>query len=108
MLDLTLRWTLQALAWVLRICTPEPAGRHRRTDTQETAVEEITAATVRRRRPEDWLDGTASPMIRPYVLTPAERRLRRVQRERRRALYLATVGIDVGPSLDLIHGGGAR
>lgn len=33
------------------------------------------------------------PLVRPYLLTPDERHL---QRERRRALYLATLGIDTG------------
>ncbi|WP_405881913.1 hypothetical protein OG762_26760 [Streptomyces sp. NBC_01136] len=41
------------------------------------------------------LDGRATALIRPYLLTPE-------QRSRRRALWLATYGIDVGPRH--IHG----
>ncbi|WP_369248412.1 hypothetical protein [Streptomyces sp. R41] len=90
MLDLTLRF----LAWMLSICTPHPRGRHR-----------LGAAPPLRIRPlppprfTELLDGSASRLVRPYVLSPAEHRR---QRERRRALYLATLGIDTGP--DRIHG----
>ncbi|MFI7008996.1 hypothetical protein [Streptomyces sp. NPDC050145] len=97
MLDLTLR----ALAWVLRICLPAPAGRHRAT----TAPPPPPLNPIRTAAPyrhTERLDGAAHPLVRPYVLTPTERRR---QRERRRALYLATIGIDVGPRLELIHGG---
>lgn len=41
-------------------------------------------------------------LVRPYVLTPDQRRERRCQRGRRRALWLAVHGIDVGPRW--IHG----
>ncbi|MBC2904051.1 hypothetical protein [Streptomyces cupreus] len=43
-----------------------------------------------------------TPLVRPYLLTPAERHERRRQRQRRRALWLAAYGIDVGPRR--IHG----
>ncbi|MGY0486449.1 hypothetical protein [Streptomyces sp. WG-D5] len=47
-----------------------------------------------------------SRRVRPYVLTPTERAAQRAeaqrQRARRRALWLAVHGIDVGPRL--IHG----
>ncbi|WP_018536616.1 hypothetical protein [Streptomyces sp. MspMP-M5] len=48
------------------------------------------------------LRGEDTPLVRPYVLTPAERRERRLRRERRRVLWLAVHGIDVGPRW--IHG----
>lgn len=97
MLDLTLR----ALAWVLSLCLPAPAGRHRATTTTppKPTARPIGAAPCRH---TERLDGAAHPLVRPYVLTHAERRR---QRERRRALYLATIGIDVGPRPELIHGG---
>ncbi|MFF7882111.1 hypothetical protein ACH40F_42630 [Streptomyces sp. NPDC020794] len=41
-------------------------------------------------------------LVRPYLLTAEERRARRSQRQRRRALWLAVHGIDVGPRR--IHG----
>ncbi|MCE4945829.1 hypothetical protein LVX13_22320 [Streptomyces albulus] len=40
--------------------------------------------------------------MRPYVLTEAERREQRLRRGRRRALWLAVHGVDVGPRR--IHG----
>ncbi|MCQ4042446.1 hypothetical protein ACFOSC_16450 [Streptantibioticus rubrisoli] len=39
------------------------------------------------------LDGEALPIVRPYVLAHEQRQ----QRQRRRALMLATMGVDVGP-----------
>ena len=48
------------------------------------------------------LQGEDGPLIRPYVLTPEERRERRLQRGRRRALWLAVHGFDAGPRW--IHG----
>ncbi|TGA84069.1 hypothetical protein E2651_42800 [Streptomyces sp. MZ04] len=47
----------------------------------------------------ELLDGSTQLLVRPYVLDLEE--LRR-QRARRRALYLATLGVDVGPQN--IHG----
>ncbi|WP_338700005.1 hypothetical protein V2W30_25250 [Streptomyces sp. Q6] len=96
MLDLTLR----ALAWVLRICMPAPSGRHR-------APFALAAPTPPPPpRYTERLDGAASHLVRPYVLSAAEHEhRRRQQRDRRRALYLATLGIDVGPRPELIHGG---
>ncbi|MFF2513324.1 hypothetical protein [Streptomyces sp. NPDC058086] len=41
-------------------------------------------------------------LVRPYLLTEEERRARRSQRQRRRALWLAVHGIAVGPRH--IHG----
>jgi hypothetical protein len=78
MLDLTVR----ALAWILTLCTPHPRGRHRLG---------------------------ALPPLR-FVPVPPPRRVtehpetaeHRRQRERRRAAYLATFGIDTGPTH--IHG----
>ncbi|WP_307675772.1 hypothetical protein [Streptomyces sp. V4I2] len=43
-----------------------------------------------------------TPLVRPYLLTAEERHERRLQRQRRRALWLAVHGIDVGPRH--IHG----
>ncbi|MET8470192.1 hypothetical protein ABZY90_06100 [Streptomyces sp. NPDC006422] len=98
MLDLIVRM----LTWVLGLCTPPPPGRHRLT----VPVPAVPAPPPRHTEP---LDAAAHALVRPYVLTPEEHR---AQRERRRALYLATLGIDTGPRH--IHGvrvpvaGGAR
>ncbi|MEW2394572.1 hypothetical protein [Streptomyces sp. NPDC046862] len=78
---------VRALAWVLNTLLPTPPGRHRAGSTPPPP------------RFTERLDGTASALVRPYVLTSAERRH---QRARRRALCLATLGIDTGPSH--IHG----
>jgi hypothetical protein len=90
-LDLTVR----LLLWVLNTCTPPPRGRHR------LGIRASLLAPPPP-RPTERLDGAASALVRPYVLTPDERHR---QRERRRALHLATLGIDVGPHPHLIHGG---
>ncbi|WP_282703299.1 hypothetical protein [Streptomyces sp. CC219B] len=90
MLDLIVR----ALAWMLSICTPSPQGRHRLGTPPPLRYIPIPPPRFTER-----LDGNASPLIRPYVLTPTEHRR---QRERRRAACLATLGIDVGPKQ--IHG----
>jgi hypothetical protein len=90
MLDLTLR----LLAWMLSICTPRPRGRHRLG-----SVPPLRYVPAPPPRFTDLLGGSTSRLVRPYVLDAAEHRR---QRERRRALYLATLGIDVGPTH--IHG----
>ncbi|MGW0943703.1 hypothetical protein ACWD4O_14305 [Streptomyces sp. NPDC002623] len=43
-----------------------------------------------------------TPLVRPYLLTPDERHERKLQRQRRRALWLTAHGIEVGPRR--IHG----
>ncbi|MEV7382110.1 hypothetical protein [Streptomyces lydicus] len=48
------------------------------------------------------LRGEDVALIRPYVLAPEERQERRVQRGRRRSLWLAVHGYDAGPRW--IHG----
>ncbi|MFI9050395.1 hypothetical protein [Streptomyces sp. NPDC053427] len=53
-------------------------------------------------RPPELLRGEDSYLIRPYVLSTEERRERRDQRGRRRALWLAVHGYDAGPRW--IHG----
>ncbi|MEU9125825.1 hypothetical protein AB0C96_39470 [Streptomyces sp. NPDC048506] len=53
------------------------------------------------RRP-GWLCGEDTALIRPYVLTPVEHQERRLQRGRRRALWLAAYDVDAGPRW--IHG----
>ncbi|NGO45763.1 hypothetical protein [Streptomyces ureilyticus] len=85
MLDLTLR----LLTWMLSICLPRPRGRHRLG-----ALPPLRYIPAPPPRFTERIDGSASPLVRPYVLDPAEHRR---QRERRRALYLATLGIDTGP-----------
>ncbi|GAA3806800.1 hypothetical protein ACFS5L_42625 [Streptomyces phyllanthi] len=89
MLDLIVR----ALAWVLNTFLPTPPGRHRAGNTPPPHIVPPPPRFTER------LDGAASALVRPYVLTPHERRH---QRARRRALCLAALGTDTGPSH--IHG----
>ncbi|MFA3840043.1 hypothetical protein [Streptomyces aureus] len=91
MLDHTVRF----LAWVLRLCSPPPRGRHRLGIRSSLLAPPPPSHTER-------LDGAASALVRPYVPTHDERHR---QRQRRRTLHLATLGVDVGPHPHLIHGG---
>ncbi|MFF4250911.1 hypothetical protein ACFY1L_06875 [Streptomyces sp. NPDC001663] len=91
MLDITVR----ALAWMLSLCTPSPRGRHRLGALPPLRITPVSPPP----RFTERLDGNASRLVRPYVLTPTEHHR---QRERRRAACLATLGIDVGPKH--IHG----
>lgn len=72
-----------------------PRGRHRAG--QQLSPPPARPVTPPRPRPRPGpyaidtpIDGRATAMVRPYLLTPE-------QRQRRRALWLATYGIDVGP-----------
>ncbi|WP_328342196.1 hypothetical protein [Streptomyces violaceus] len=87
MLDLI----VHTLAWALSLCTPRPRGRHRLNSLPPLRIVPTSPPPPRF---TERLDGNASRLVRPYVLTPTE--LRR-QRERRRAAYLASLGIDTGP-----------
>ncbi len=92
------------IAWILmpllRRLLPAP-GRHRADPVPPEVCGEDEPTMVLPRQPGWSIDD----LVRPYVLSAAERRSRRErteQRERRRALWLASYGIDVGPSR--IHG----
>jgi len=80
MLDLI----VSTLAWVLSLCTPHPRGRHRLGAGPPLRITPLAPPP----RFTERLDGNASRLVRPYVLSPAEHR---------RAACLATRGIDVGP-----------
>lgn len=82
-----------------------PARGSHRAAPPAVGREDAPALTLPRvplQRPGLPLRGEDSPLIRPYVLTPEERQERRLQRGRRRALWLAVHGIDAGPRW--IHG----
>ncbi|RKN36866.1 hypothetical protein [Streptomyces hoynatensis] len=80
---------------------PSP-GRHRGADSPAEPVREdlptLTLAPVMRA----WDSPDDDTLVRPYVLTSGERREWRLQRERRRALWLVSFGVDAGPRR--IHG----
>ncbi|MFD7325001.1 hypothetical protein ACFV9D_28585 [Streptomyces sp. NPDC059875] len=72
---------------------PPPAPRHRVPTRRSPYAREQAML----------LDGARSPLERPYLTAGSARA---VQRRRRRALWLATVGVDVDHRN--IHAGGAR
>ncbi|TJZ45392.1 hypothetical protein FCH28_29120 [Streptomyces piniterrae] len=95
-------------AWIfellLRLLLPA-RGRHRTAGSLPVVVHEeaptLVVPPVPVGRP-GLLRGEDTALIRPYVLTPEELQERRLQRGRRRALWLAVHGIDAGPRW--IHG----
>lgn len=86
-----------------------PHGRHRAPDGCPVlrGADAPTLTLPRLTRTSSlapWV-GQDDTLIRPYVLSPeerAERREGRSQGERRRALWLASHGVDVGPRR--VHG----
>ncbi|MFJ5939139.1 hypothetical protein [Streptomyces sp. NPDC093071] len=88
---------IPVLLWLLMLTLP-PTGRHRPVRTAHRRP----AAPPRHRAPAPRspyareqlmpLDGPRSPLARPYLATATARA---AQRRRRRALWLATVGVDV-------------
>jgi len=95
------------LKWTLARCTPHPHGRHRARHAHVATAQPGSARSPRTTPPRpqfaEALDGTASQLVRPHLLGDATAHLaRRRQRARRRSLYLATWGIDIGAHR--IHG----
>ena len=87
---------------IIRALLPA-GGRHRAVPTQSPLREPTLAYVPRRAEQADRVESVdAHPLVRPYLLTPEERHERRLQGQRRRALWLAVHGIDVGPRR--IHG----
>ncbi|MGW1372658.1 hypothetical protein ACWD6P_00015 [Streptomyces sp. NPDC002446] len=95
-------------AWIfellLRLLLPA-RGRHRSAGALPPVGRAGTPAVALPRIPvrqQGLLRGEDVHLIRPYVLTPEERQERRLQRGRRRALWLAVHGYDAGPRW--VHG----
>ncbi|MGW3392518.1 hypothetical protein [Streptomyces hydrogenans] len=86
--------SLLRLLWPARECHRPPA--------EPPAAPPIAVPSVPGRPPEPILRGEDSPLVRPYLLAHEQRERARRQRARRRALWLAVHGIDIGPRL--IHG----
>lgn len=89
---------------LLRLVWPV-AGRHRCFAAGGTPLTPVPAGLAPGRRPslhETLLRGEDSPLVRPYLLAHEQREKARQQRTRRRALWLAMHGVDVGPRR--IHG----
>jgi hypothetical protein len=89
---------------LLRLLWPA-SGRHRHHRNRHRAEGgarpiPVPAAPVVPRRPsphEALLRGEDSPLVRPYLLARERREHAKRQRARRRTLWLAVHGIDVGP-----------
>lgn len=79
---------------LLRLLLPAP-GRHRAVNTRPAAsrVDALTEYLPR----VPVLRGEDTVMVRPYLVAHERR-----QRARRRALWLAAYGVDIGPRL--VHG----
>ncbi|MGA5344837.1 hypothetical protein ACPCSQ_03915 [Streptomyces griseoincarnatus] len=93
---------------LLRLLWPA-SGRHRHGNRHRTGgaapAPEPAAPVAPGRRPsphEALLRGEDSRLVRPYLLAHERRARARQQRARRRTLWLAVHGIDVGPRR--IHG----
>ncbi|MDI3407952.1 hypothetical protein [Streptomyces cavernicola] len=91
---------------VLRLLLPTARGRHRLSGDQpaERPAEASPARIPHARAPLHTyaLHGEDSALVRPYLIAHEQRQEERRQRARRRALWLAVHGVDIGPRL--IHG----
>ncbi|MFJ3861239.1 hypothetical protein ACIPRL_34040 [Streptomyces sp. NPDC090085] len=91
---------------LLRLLWPPPPGRHRPPCVHILPVRPLPEPGPRPiPAPEPYLRGEDSPLVRPYLLAHERRQAKaeaRRQRGRRRALWLAVRGIDIGPRV--IHG----
>ncbi|MFI8092668.1 hypothetical protein ACIF9R_30825 [Streptomyces sp. NPDC086080] len=85
---------------LLRLLWPA-SGRHRHSVGGRASLAPVLAAPVapgRRPSPhEALLRGEDSPLVRPYLLAHEQREQAKRQRARRRVLWLAVHGVDVGP-----------
>jgi hypothetical protein len=77
--------------WILEILLA-PTGRHRAT-VPTAPVSAVRPPLPYRARFETF-DGGSVAIVRPYLVAHEKRREAYRQRERRRALVLATMGID--------------
>ncbi|MEW2630889.1 hypothetical protein AB0903_04330 [Streptomyces sp. NPDC048389] len=95
------------LHFILLLCEPllrfllPPSGRHRHHGRPQPSCG-TASAVVAQSPPCPLLRGEDSRLVRPYLTAHEARESVRLQRQRRRALWLAVHGIDVGPRL--IHG----
>ncbi|WP_406501481.1 hypothetical protein [Streptomyces sp. NBC_01590] len=81
----------------LRLLRPAQR-RHRPAEPYPSALP-ADVCRMPDRRPESMLRGEDSPLVRPYLVAHERREEARLRRARRRALWLAVHGIDIGPRL---------
>jgi hypothetical protein len=87
----------QTLKWLLQLLLPAP-GRHRAAVAQRPATAPHADKPALRPSPL-WRE---IGLVRPHLVAHERRQAQRLQRRRRRTLWLAVHGTDVGPRL--IHG----
>lgn len=85
---------------LLRLLWPAP-GRHRSAGAP-LAVPCGAAPTWPLSLPRPVLRGEDIGLVRPYLVAHERRQMERQQKARRRALWFAVHGVDIGPRL--IHG----
>ncbi|MFB7554877.1 hypothetical protein [Streptomyces brevispora] len=85
---------------LLRLLAPAP-GPHRSTEA-DLYPPPLRAPAAPRPRHTCMLRGEDTALVRPYLLAHERSEEMRRQRARRRALWLAVHGVDVGPRV--IHG----
>jgi hypothetical protein len=95
------RLHVKGLELLLRLLFP-PSGRHRVADRAVVAARPDGSSTDLASSCHTPLRGEESRLVRPYLTAHETQKSVRLQRQRRRALWLAVHGIDVGPRL--IHG----
>ncbi|MFD5075509.1 hypothetical protein [Streptomyces sp. NPDC058371] len=86
---------------LLRLLFPA-RGRHRATGAPAIAPHPATRAPRRPHAVTALIRGEDTRLVRPYLVAHEQREEARRQRARRRALWLAVHGVDIGPRL--IHG----
>ncbi|WP_406351745.1 hypothetical protein [Streptomyces sp. NBC_00658] len=87
---------------LLRFLWPAP-GRDRQSGAPPTAAATPATRLELCSQPHaSVLRGEDSPLVRPYLTAHEQREAAKQQRARRRALWLAVHGIDIGPRR--IHG----
>lgn len=88
---------------LLRLDWPSLPGRHRLPRSgQDPTLRPPVLPLRHTRAPEPCPPGEDGPLVRPYLVVHEEREEARRQRARRRALWLAVHGVDIGPCP--IHG----
>ncbi|WP_406169926.1 hypothetical protein [Streptomyces sp. NBC_00996] len=89
---------------LLRLLLPG-SGRHRLAVTTQMGRQPVTShfgGPTAHRAGSRPLRGEDHALVRPYLVAHERRREAQRQRARRRALWLAVHGVDIGPRL--IHG----